>query len=227
MKQSGGEKLRQLGSLTERGWLSDQPDDFQARMVDAGRWVEFERGQLLYDVGDPPEALYGLGSGALEVSLPVRADDFVTIYRAEPGFWVGNSGLLAGTTRSISVRSAARSRVFRIPAAAIRTILRDQPGDWQSFYMLSHINATTLARILAETLSLTPRAHFARILLRLADKEGHVRMTQEDLARLAGMSRATFRRAFAELIDLGVIETGYGDLRVMNPVALQDEIAKG
>ena len=65
------------------------------------------------------------------------------------------------------------------------------------------------------------------MLLRLADDEGHVRVTQEDLARLAGMSRATFRRAFVELIDLGIIETGYGGLRIKNPVALRENIAKG
>jgi CRP-like cAMP-binding protein len=227
MKQLDREKLLRLGPLTERGWLSEQPFDFQLRIAAAGRWADFERGQLLYDVGDPSETLYGLGSGAMDVSLPIKTDECVTIHRAEPGSWIGDSGLLARTKRSITVRSSAQSRIFCIPAAAIRAILRDHPGDWQYFYMLSHVNATAVARILAETLSMTPRALFARTLLRLADEEGQVRLTQEDLSRLAGMSRATFRRTFAELIDLGAVETGYGGLRIRDAAALQEVIAMG
>lgn len=227
MKQLDPEKLLRLGPLAERGWLSEQPADFQHRIAAAGRWADFGRGQLLYDVGDPSEMLYGLGSGALDVSLPIKPDESVSFHRGEPGSWIGDSGLLAKANRSITVRSAAQSRVFCVPAAAIRAILRDHPGDWQHFYMLSHINATLMARILAETLSMTPRALFARTLLRLADEEGQVRLTQEDLTRLAGMSRATFRRTFSELIDLGAVETGYGGLRIRNPAALQDVIAKG
>lgn len=227
MKQLDPEKLLRLGPLTARGWLSEQPVDFQHRIAAAGRWADFGRGQLLYDVGDPSEMLYGLGSGALDVSLPIKPDESVSFHRGEPGSWIGDSGLLAKVNRSITVRSAAQSRVFCVPAAAIRAILRDHPGDWQHFYMLSHINATLMARILAETLSMTPRALFARTLLRLADEDGHVRLTQEDLTRLAGMSRATFRRTFSELIDLGAVETGYGGLRIRNPAALQDVIARG
>ncbi len=41
------------------------------------------------------------------------------------------------------------------------------------------------------------------------------------------MSRATFRRTFAELISLGAVETGYGGLRIRDPAALQDVIARG
>ena len=221
------EKLLRLGPLAERGWLSEQPVDFQLVMAAAGRWSDFDRGQLLYDVGDPSEMIYGLGSGALDVSLPIKPDDFVTIHRGEPGSWVGDSALLARTKRSITIRSAAQSRVFCVPAAAVRAILRDNPDHWESFYRLSHMNATMMARILAETLSLTPRALFARTLIRLADVEGYVRLTQEDLARLSGMSRATFRRTFAELIDLGAVETGYGGLRVRNPAALEEVVARG
>ena len=53
--------------------------------------------------------------------------------------------------------------------------------------------------LLAESLSLTPRARLARLLLRLADAEGRVRGNQDEFARLLGMTRSSVRRALASL----------------------------
>ncbi|WP_246176493.1 Crp/Fnr family transcriptional regulator [Rhodovulum strictum] len=195
--------------------------DFQARMAMAGRWTTLQRGGLLYSVGDQPNAVFGLGEGLLDVSIPIGRDEEVTIYRARPGFWVGDSALLAGTTRSITISAAAESRVFRIPISAVRRALAEHPEDWNCFFRLTHANASLAVSILAEVLSLPPRARFARMLIRLAGPDGTVRATQEDLGRMAGMSRAAFRRTFTALIELGALRTEYGCVQIVDRAALE------
>ncbi|ULB11518.1 Crp/Fnr family transcriptional regulator [Cereibacter azotoformans] len=221
MEQSCRKCSDVLRGLASVGWLAEQPDAFQTRMARAGRWSTVPRGGLLYAVGDVPNAIFGLGEGLLEVSIPITGEEEVTIYRARPGFWIGDSALLAETTRSITVSAAVESRIFRVPIGAVRRNLAEHAEDWICFFRLNHANATLAVRILAEVLALTPRARFARMLLRLADPDGSVRATQEDLCRMAGMSRAAFRRAFKGLIDAGSVRTEYGVLWIVDRAALQ------
>jgi CRP-like cAMP-binding protein len=156
----------------------------------------------------------------LEIQVPQTSDEQITIHRAEPGFWIGESAILARTSRSISVLAAVKSRVFFIPASAMRAVLNEQPQFWYSFFELSHVNATRAVATLAEVFSRTPQERLARILLRLADSEGKVSATQEDLSRLIGMTRSSLRRILGELMDTGAVETGYRSLRVVDRTGL-------
>jgi CRP-like cAMP-binding protein len=82
-------------------------------------------------------------------------------------------------------------------------------------------NTVLTATLLAEVLSLTPRARVARLLLRLADTDGVVEVNQEELARLLGMTRSSIRRAIGSLVDVGLISAGYGRLRIVDHDGLQ------
>ncbi len=177
---------------------------------------------MLYDAEDEPDAAYGLGCGALEVTLPLVGEEPVVVHRAEPGFWIGESALLARTRRGISVAAATEARVFRVPAGAVRRLVAEQPGAWEAFYQLSHINAMTAVTLLAEVLALTPRARLARMVLRLADEDGRVAVRQDDLARLLGMTRSSLQRALASLVEVGAIAPGYGRLDMLDRERLEE-----
>ena len=210
-----------LSPLAERGWLSTQPPEFQDWVARNGRWHVYFAGQVLYDAGEEPDALDGLGHGPLEATLPLFGDEPVTVYRAEPGFWIGEAALLSGATRVLSIVAATEARVFRVPAARIRTLLGERPEAWESFFSLSHLHAITATTLLAEALALSPRARLARMLLRLADEDGRVVARQEELARLIGMTRSSLQRTLAGLTAAGWVRSGYGCLLVHDQAALE------
>jgi CRP-like cAMP-binding protein len=165
--------------------------------------------------------MYGLGEGQLDLAVPISDEEEVVVYRAGPGFWIGDGALLSAVNRRISVTAAGDCRVFRVGIGAIRRSLADTPGDWMYFHRLSTMNATLCIQVLAEVLGLPPRARFARMLLRMAASDGTVRATQQELGQMAGMSRAAFRRAFSGLIAAGIVETQYGGLLILDRARLE------
>lgn len=216
-----------LSPLDQIGWLAAQPAPFRDWAQRSGRWRLFAKGQSLYQVGEEPEAMYGLGAGALDVLIPVSDDDQVTIHRAEPGFWVGDSGLLAGSRRVISVLAATPCRVFSIPAGAVRRVVEERPDFWRCFYELAHRNGTLAVATLAEVLARSPEARLARMLLRLADGDGHVEATQADLARLLGVTRSSLQRALSRLMVEAGVQPGYGVIVVPDRASLERIVDAG
>ena len=97
MELASKETAAVLRNLAADGWMSEQPAAFQGRMAKIGRWMSIRRGQVIYAAGDEADAIYGLGEGLLDVSIPVDSQRDVVIHRATAGFWIGDSALLAGS----------------------------------------------------------------------------------------------------------------------------------
>jgi CRP-like cAMP-binding protein len=210
-----------LATLGERGWLATQTPAFQAWIAANGQWRNYSAGQILYAAGDEPDGLYGLGEGALEITLPLVSDEPVTIHRAEPGYWIGESAVLARTSRLVSLAAATDARVFRVPAVRVRSLVARQPEYWGAFFELSHLNVSLSVTVLAEVLALSPRARLARMLLRLAGADGRVVVRQDELARLIGMTRSSLQRAMQGLTESGAVTSGYGCVVVRDRCALE------
>jgi CRP-like cAMP-binding protein len=212
LDQSLQNPAARLGVLARTGWLSRQPADFLAHVARVGRWREVKAGELVYLAGDDADWLFGLAEGILEVTFPLVGDEPVVIHRAEPGFWSGEMCVIPGQKRIISIAAATDVRVFILPGPGVRHMLEQEPRHWRSFFDLSLTNSGIAVTLLAEALALSPRARMARILLRLARPDGSVPGSQEDLARLLGMTRSSVRRALSSLIDAGAVQSGYGVL---------------
>lgn len=211
-----------LDPLDQVGWLARQSPEFRAWAWagEHGRWRQYAAGESIYLAGDEPDGMYGLGAGALEVTFPLSGEEPVTIHRAEPGFWIGEAALMAGATRLVSLASALDSRVFHIPVGPMKDLLQRDPGIWRVLYEQSFDNLTTAVTLIAEALSLSPRARIAKLLLRLADNSGRVSANQDEFGRVIGMTRSSVRRAIASLVEAGVVRTGYRALEIVKPEAL-------
>lgn len=210
----------ELDPLDRVGWLARQPA-FQSWVSENGRWRLFAPGEIIYLSGEAPDGMYGLGAGALEVTFALQGDEAVTLHRAEPGFWIGEAALMAGAPRLVGLSAALESRVFHIPVGALRELLHRDPTCWRNLYEQSFDNLSTALTLLAEALSLSPRARLAKLLLRLADAERHVQGNQEDFGRLIGMTRSSVRRALASLVEGDIVRTGYGCLEIIDSARLE------
>jgi CRP-like cAMP-binding protein len=219
-------EMHNIAPLDRTGWLASQAEDFRCWVASAAAWRTYAPGQFLYQAGDTSAGLYGLADGGLEITFPLVAQEPVTIYRAEIGFWVGDNAELAEVPRMVSLMAATKCRVLHLPSRAIRSLLAQRPEHWRAFYRLSATNVKLLASLLSEALALTVRARVCRRLLQLSNHSLEVEITQGDLARMLGLARATLRRTLADLAGLGGVDLRYRRVRVVDPTVLisyQDE----
>ncbi|MGE4127564.1 MAG: Crp/Fnr family transcriptional regulator [Hyphomicrobiaceae bacterium] len=205
-----------LDPLDKVGWLASQPNTFLQWAAQIGRWKTFQKGQFLYHSGDPPDGIYGLASGSLQLTFPLVGEEPVVLHRAELGFWVGDLAELAGQQRMVTIMAASTSRILHLPSWSIKILLANSPEHWRSFYQLNAINMRLAITLLAEALSLTLRARVCRRLLELSNEAHSASITQGELAKLLGVTRPTLRRCLTDLQAQGAIETHYRNVRVLD-----------
>lgn len=207
-----------LAIVSKRGWFSDRTDAFRSDVARIARLRRFAPGEPIYLFGDEPDGIYGLVEGGLDVAIP-RADGMdLTAHRADPGFWVGDLAMFVGQTRLVSLIAASRTQVIHLPQNALQRLVEAEPDYLRDFYALTYENMKLTLRLLAN-LATTPSE--VRIAMRLlmyddAEKQTGIPVSQSKLAELLGMSAPTLQRVLRRLQDDGLIEVGYGRIRILD-----------
>jgi signal transduction histidine kinase len=91
-------------------------------LADTSRTVDLAPGEVLMAEGDPPEAMYVVLDGELEVSRNVGGSD-VLLNVCAAGDLLGELGIAHRRPRSATVRARTRARVQRIGAEALDRLL--------------------------------------------------------------------------------------------------------
>ena len=209
-----------LSTLGRTGWLAHQPAGFQRKIASMGRWITVPAGKRIYSCGDPSEGLIGIDQGFIDVMAPLSNDEEYVFYRAVAGDWLGDGGLLFGEPRQLSIEAVTTCRFFQVPHTRLRPHLDKHPQDWACLFHLATNRMMLAANLVSDLIALPPQARIARLLLRLQKRNGEVISKQEDLAKLVGVSRATFRRAIEHLVKAGAIAPNYGRLTITDKDAL-------
>lgn len=206
--------------LEQRGWLAERNPDVRARLKSIAQVRTYRRGECLYVVGEPPNGVFGIARGALDISIPREDGQEIVVHRAQPGFWVGDLALFSGLPRLITAAAAAETVAAYLPRTRLSRLLKQHPDLIADFYVLSHRNVATTLQLIAN-LSI-PRAE-ARIALRLliydqrqTNGQDWITLPQEKLAELTALSLPTVQRALRRLEEAGLVELGYGRLRILD-----------
>lgn len=204
--------------LEERGWLAERAPDVRARLRSIAQVRTYRRGEPLYIVGEPPNGVFGIARGALEISIPREDGQEIAIHRAQTGFWIGDLALFSDQLRLVTVTAAAETIAAFLSRIRLAQLLKQNPDLIADFYVLSHRNVATTLQLIAN-LSI-PRAE-ARIALRLLiydqrqiKGQDWITLSQEKLGELTALSLPTVQRALRRLEEAGLLELGYGRLRI-------------
>ena len=178
----------------------------------------YEPGDTLYRVQDPANGVYGLASGALDILIPRVDGEEVKIHRADVGFWVGDLALFSGQKRQVSIYAAAPSLLVHLPQRPLMASIEAHPEVIWEFYRLAYQTMTLTLNLLGN-LTITPSE--IRIALRLLQQESSksqvddwIQISQTTLSELVALSPPTMQRALRKLEQGGLIETGYGRIRI-------------
>ncbi len=114
---------RDVAAALRRSRLfAELPEADVRALAGTGRTVELAPGEVLIAEGAPPEAMYVVLEGELEVSRHVGGAELL-LNVCGPGELLGELGIAHGRPRSATVRARTRTRLQRIGAEVLDTVL--------------------------------------------------------------------------------------------------------
>ena len=175
----------------------------------AGHERQLVRGDVLFDEGDPPDALYVVTRGrvAIAIANPIdRRESVVALM--EPGDLFGELGMLDDRPRSAMARALEPSGVLAIPYTPVLEMFDTQPRLLWNVTRLLAQRLRAMDEALADSVFLDVTGRTAKRLLELADgsEQFTLPVTQEELAGMVGASRERVNKAIASFVRLGWID---------------------
>jgi CRP-like cAMP-binding protein len=191
------------------------PDGARA-LARAGSALDLPAGRLLCQAGDPGDAVYVVLDGEIEIRTASRAGREVRFVALGKGSIVGEMAVLDGGPRSADMGATRRSRLWRIPRAALLEQLEAEPAAAVSLLveLVGRLRRTNAALEAQTTLDLGGR--LARLLLAEQNARGLVALSQTELARRIGASREKVNRKLKEWSDDEQVAVTTAGVRILN-----------
>lgn len=214
-------------SLMEWQLLDGMPEEARRRVLAAARLRRFARGEVIFHEGDPGDTLHLIAKGRVAVRVTTPLGDAATLSVLGPGDFFGELALLSPTPRTASVTALEKTETHAIHREAFEDLKREHPSV-ESF--LTVVLGAAVQRLSGQVLEALYVPADKRVLRRLdelgrfyGDGVGEmvIPLTQEDLAGVAGTSRATVNRVLGEAADAGMVEVSRGKIRILDPGMLR------
>lgn len=215
------------GELEMIPWLRVLGPGDRERVVADLQLADAEAGERLCRIGRPATLWFGVIDGLLKMTNDNSIDAAITYSGLPPGAWFGEGTLLKRESYRYNIETLRRSVVAGLPIATFEWLLeRSIPFNR---YLMNQLNERVSQFIAArETDRLTdPDTRVARSLGGLFHPVlfpgvGTVlRITQQELAYLVGLSRQRVNEALRALQAAGLIRVEYGGVQVLDLEGLQ------
>jgi CRP/FNR family transcriptional regulator, cyclic AMP receptor protein len=210
-------------------WLQVLSDEHRMRAAAAMRVGDAKRGDYLCRVGKPVTYWFGLIDGLLKMNSDEGSGRAVTFAGVAPGGWFGEGTVLKHEPYRYNIQALRDSVVAGIPVETFDWLLDNSIG-FNRFVMdqLNERLGQFIGALETDRLN-SPEARVARSLAslfhpKLFPNVGQVlRITQLELASLAGLSRQRVNEALAVLQANGWIQLVYGGVQVLDMAKLRNQ----
>jgi len=219
-----------LQALASGGWLAETPPEFRESLLPLGRLRRIDEGVFITLSGEEEEDLIGLASGTVALTATLGLPDTPIMHVARAPFWMGYGPLLHGTKRVVNAQARTPVWIASFPKSKVIPLLESRPGWWRPFMKLMAIYGDLTALIAADLLIQKSDLRLAAVLLRFggvrfAAVSGtapiRVPITQEELAAASNMSRNSAGAILRRFAAMGLVETGYVGIDILDPVGLR------
>lgn len=216
--------------LKSGNWFASLPGSVQHFLADAGVLRTLTPSQMLFAQGSDPSGLHAVITGELHVTgTSVNGNDVIMAI-IRPGEWTGFLTCLDHGPHAYSATAATEATIMSLRPAAVAAIFETDVATYRLLQSPELSAARKLAHFVIEDLGL-PLAQ--RVAARLADlgrwaygpPSGPVaeldHVSQEELAMSVHASRQKVNMILRDFVERGLIEIGYGRIRVLDLAALE------
>ena len=215
--------------LRQVKFFSQWPHDLLLEAAKASKVFEADANEVIVQQGQVLDSLYVLASGEIAIGV-CNADGrrYVRRYAAS-GQVYGLLSILDGKSSPQFYAARVRSRMILVPKSAILSALeRHAPLWWGVVDHWSGIHRAHLAGL--HEIAFDPlRVRLIRALLEYASQRGvrelpaaplDLRLNQDQLANLLGMTRQSVSREIKQLEREGHVQVTYGGILLKAPLEL-------
>lgn len=204
--------------------LADLPAEDVRQLLAIARRRTFTRGEVVFHRDDPADSLHLVVRGRFGARVLTPLGDSVLVEVLGPGQSFGELALLLPDARrsaTVEALEAGETRsVFRDDFAALQ---REHPGVKDVLLRLLAEQLRRSTDRVVEAHHVDAETRVRRRLLELAAtyEDGVVPLTQEDIAAMAGTSRATVNRVLREEEKLGAVALARGRTTLLDAADLE------
>jgi CRP/FNR family cyclic AMP-dependent transcriptional regulator len=213
--------------------LSVLPGELSAALFASARPHKLKADQTLFVAGDPGDGCYRVEQGLLKVSVMSPSGGERILAILGPGALVGELAIIDAQSRSASVTAARDSDLSFISRASFEQIAARNPEVYRHIVTLLARRLRDTNNVVAAMTFLSLKGRVAQALLGLADAFGNdvgqgrilvkQKVTQGDLAAMAGMARENVSRIVNDWMRQKLISRLAGYYCLENRAALQRE----
>jgi CRP-like cAMP-binding protein len=234
MKSESSLFLRRRSLTTEEldviPWLKLLSTEERQRAVDDLKVTDAQAGEYLCRTGRPVTYWFGVVDGLLKMSSDNAEGQTMTFTGVPPGGWFGEGTALKREVYRYNIQALRLSLVAGLHVDTFHWLLDHSIGF--NRFMMNQLNERLGQFIAAREIDrmTNPNIRVARSLAALFNPVLYpglgavLRITQQELAYLVGLSRQRVNEALTTLATAGAIEVEYGGLRVTNLQALRTQI---
>ena len=207
----------------EWGLLADVPDEDVRELLQVARRRTFSRGEVVFHRDDPGDSLHLIVKGRFAIRVMTPVGDTATIAVRGPGESFGEMALVTDEgRRSATVAALEPAETRAVYKTDFERVRKTHPSVNQALITFLVREVRMLNERLLEALYIPADRRVLRRLVELTElyPASDVPLTQEELAQLAGTSRATVNQVLRREEERGTVELQRGRTLVLDRDAL-------
>ena len=191
-------------------------------MLRIARRRRFSRNEVVFHRDDPADSLHLIEKGRFAVRIMTPLGDVATIGVRGPGESFGEMALVGeGLRRAATVAALEEAETFCVYQGDFERLRREHPGVTQILVAFLAAEVRRQNELLLDALYVPAERRVLRRLSELAslyggEEQALIPLTQEELASLAGTSRATVNRVLREQEERGTVALQRGKTIVLD-----------
>ena len=201
------------------------PGDDVRAVLSLARRATFRRGEVVFHRYDPADSLHLVVKGRFDVRITTQLGDVVALGIHGPGATFGELAVVTGVERSATVTALEPGETLVVRGSELRRLARQHASVDEVLVRLLAGQVSFLSERLVEAYTVDAETRVARRVLELSHDYGsdppiEIPLIQEDIAALAGTSRATVNRVLRGAASRGLVELRRGRTVVLEPDGL-------
>ncbi len=219
-------------SLPSDSSLMRLPQEVQRTLLAVAHRRLLAPGESLFLKGSAPDALFGVLSGSLRVSVVAANGREAVIAMLEAEHWFGEVSLLVGQERVYDTYAVEATEMAVVGAADFHRLIVTQPAVHMAFTRLVCLRLRQALSWIDDAILKPLPVRLAHRLLTLDARAGDARrgqsvlgVSQEDLAFMLGVSRQSVNRQLKLWEREAILRLDYRRVVLLDRVQLERQVA--